>query len=95
MVSIPKLTLFMKAVDFTFAIRIKAGLPNITGLINSEGGSCTGAFRFNQAWSANYNPGSEIGHGTVSFNASYSNSTYGSSTKVSPLSISTLHILKY
>ena len=76
-----------------------AGLPNITGRFSavSDNWTRTGAFTHGGGTGANFNAGT-FGYPLdryYDFNASLSSSFYGSSTTVTPLSLSTSYILKY
>lgn len=86
-------------------IRIMAGLPNITGNIGRDStismyatSATNGAFKVKDAGSyKGINGSTNLSNFGVnaSFDASRSNPIYGSSVTVTPLSKSTLYILKY
>ena len=84
------------------AISVIAGCPNITGSVrggdttSSGGTGASGCFRGTEANVEHYatsSSGSKII--TINFNASHSNSIYGSSTTVTPLSLKTKFFIKY
>ena len=103
MVSIPKLILFMKAVGSTFAISVSTGLPNIVGYLGNSFdhgtfnqisgvfGKDSYSLRAPADGGGPYNGLSKF----IYFNATRSSSIYGNSSTVTPLSRSTLYILKY
>lgn len=75
-----------------------AGLPNITGGFNGFGDEGTrGAFISKRESDTAYrvSGGSAQWKNDVTFNASLSNTTYGSSTTVTPLSESCLFYIRY
>ena len=73
------------------------GLPNITGRFGTvawDDGGCTGAFYgFERSPNAISNQGQ--GDWRVYFDASHSNSIYGSSNTVTPLSLTSKFYIKY
>ena len=77
------------------------GLPNITGLFNYgqiDGGGGFGASGAFTATRLNTGTGygnNRFGCPQISFNASRSSTVYGSSSTVTPLSLTTKLILKY
>ena len=72
----------------TWGTTIAQGLPNITGKAGSNivahGASSLGALTFTKNGSGDVAGGSGFQYGDISFDASKSNSIYGSSTKVQP-----------
>jgi len=77
-----------------------AGLPNITGSVGDFGGEQTiytqrGAFRANKVLSDFGGYGTTRASWNIDFNASNSNSIYGSSDTVTPLSESVVFCISY
>ncbi len=72
----------------TWGSTIAQGLPNITGKAGSNivahGASSLGALTFTKNGGGDVGGGSGFQYGDISFDASKSNSIYGSSTKVQP-----------
>lgn len=88
---------FLKVHCSISAISVKAGLPNITGTLHAANiwnyvGQ--GSFKLTTE-TGTYPLGSGRYTSTVQFDASLSSSIYGSSNAVTPLSQSTLMLLKY
>ena len=88
--------------DMDTGCSVDAGLPNITGFLdNSLHQSGTKATSFTGAYTASLNSSKmygDSGYGTafdVTFNASNSNGTYGSSDTVTPKSVSTQWFIKF
>ena len=87
----------------TSSISVEAGLPNITGGFRPHGGNLLSVTDLSGAFSARPNGVSVTGisgrTGTgntgANFNASKSNSIYGNSDTVTPLSLTTKIVLKY
>ena len=83
------------------SIRIEVGLPNIVGNMDKGFDSIKsrtatlGAFQRTHVSHSYGGSGSGASGYYLGFNASLSNSTYGNSETVTPLSQSTLYILKY
>ena len=75
---------------------IVGGIFNISETWNATGYS-QGAFSKATGYDAGYTPahGDNSYSGAINFNASWSNSIYGSSTTVTPLSQKTNFIIKY
>ena len=78
---------------------MEAGLPNITGTVwrsrNNSYASIGGAFYYEMVYDADGTGGSAPTPVMVHMDASRSNSIYGSSSTITPLSLSTKLILKY
>lgn len=86
----------MKVVSTSFAISIGAGLPNIIGRVGGTKDVIpNGAFYFTGNNFAGNTDIVEHQFKNTYMNASLSNSIYGSSNMVTPLSLSTSYILKY
>lgn len=94
--------LIREAAGSSFAIRIEAGLPNIGGQFgNITSGKpeypwAEGAFNVAKQFRGHQNGGAQWMYcSDFDFNASRSSSIYGSSTTVTPLSITTSFLMKY
>ena len=94
----------MKVVSTSFVISIKAGLPNITGRMNATCSGANGTLPtragcLNAAGTGVmlYGGGASayVNNATISVNASQSSSLYSKSDTVTPLSQSTLMLMKY
>ena len=82
--------------SFVSGISIKAGLPNITGSTGDTVGDHGGQFGvFTKSRGTQGFNGGRVSWYTLNFNASRSSSIYGSSTTVTPLSITTSFLMKY
>ena len=90
-IRLPKITMYLKSLSNTLDVgtALPAGLPNITGTISNRGGSFYGA----TGALSTHNTSNQYGHqdntGTagISFDASKSNSVYGSADTVQPASV--------
>ena len=75
----------------------KAGLPNITGAFFQDidaSNRCTGVFTYISGSYKNFSGSANHTSGNISFNASKSNSIYGNSTTVRPLTLTMKYIIK-
>ena len=90
---------YQELANSLFLIRIEAGLPNITGsarLYKAEWYNADGAlFMHGEINSGNTAAENRAARGTLKLDASHSSSIYGSSETVTPLSRSTLMLIKY
>ena len=91
---------FLKALYTLWNISIAAGLPNITG--NADSGATkaeynvfSGAFKASGNAKPNISGNSPWQYYGLGLDASLLNSVYGKSTTVTPLSTSTLYVIKY